>query len=79
MGEYDKLRVAVEATAAFPIASWSNLAVSHMHRLISLKLGIGAMDLRIASIALANGVKLLSRNMRDFERIPDLDVHDWTA
>jgi tRNA(fMet)-specific endonuclease VapC len=38
-----------------------------------------AMDLRIASIALATGATLLSRNLRDFRRAPGLVVEDWTV
>ena len=36
------------------------------------------MDLRIASIALTTGSILLSRNLRDFHRVPGLAVEDWT-
>jgi tRNA(fMet)-specific endonuclease VapC len=36
------------------------------------------MDLRIASISLATRSTLLSRNLRDFERVPGLDVEDWS-
>jgi tRNA(fMet)-specific endonuclease VapC len=38
-----------------------------------------AMDLRIAAIALTTGSVLLSRNLRDFRRIPNLQVENWTA
>ena len=34
-------------------------------------------DLRIASIAVANGLTLVSGNLKHFRRIPDLDVVDW--
>ncbi len=37
------------------------------------------MDLRIASIALVHNATLLSRNGRDFRRVPGLMVEDWTA
>jgi tRNA(fMet)-specific endonuclease VapC len=36
------------------------------------------MDLRIASIALTTESTLLSRNLRDFQRVPGLSVEDWT-
>lgn len=37
------------------------------------------MDLRIASVALANDMTVLTRNRVDFERIPNLTVEDWTT
>ena len=40
---------------------------------------VGTMDLRIASIALARGMTVLTRNTLDFERIPGLRVEDWTG
>ena len=39
---------------------------------------LGTLDLRIASIALATGSLLLSRNLRDFEQVSGLQVEDWT-
>jgi len=39
---------------------------------------IGTLDLRIASIALATHSTLLSRNLRDFRKVPGLVVEDWT-
>jgi tRNA(fMet)-specific endonuclease VapC len=37
------------------------------------------MDLKIAAIALAHKATLLSRNLRDFSRVPDLKVEDWSV
>jgi len=44
-----------------------------------LCLRVGAMDLKIAAIALAHPATGLTRNQKDFSRVPDLRVADWTA
>jgi tRNA(fMet)-specific endonuclease VapC len=38
---------------------------------------MGAMDLKIACIALVHDATLLTRNMNDFARVPGLRVDDW--
>lgn len=42
-------------------------------------LGIGAYDLLIAGQALARGWTVVTGNVREFARVPGLDVMDWTA
>jgi len=37
----------------------------------------GTLDLRIAATCVAHGVRLVSRNRRDFEELPGLDVEFW--
>jgi tRNA(fMet)-specific endonuclease VapC len=54
-------------------------AMEEFLRLQKQRIRIGTSDLRIAAIAKANGVTLLSRNLRDFRQVPGLDVEDWTA
>lgn len=39
----------------------------------------GTNDLKIAAIALANEAILLTSNRRDFERVPGLQIEDWTV
>lgn len=41
------------------------------------KIRVGTQDLKIASIALANGALLLSANLVDFQKVPGLRVEDW--
>jgi tRNA(fMet)-specific endonuclease VapC len=42
------------------------------------RIRVGTMDLRIASIALAKNMTVLTRNLVDFQRVPRLAVEDWT-
>jgi len=42
-------------------------------------LRVGAMDLRLASIALSQNLIVLTRNLRDFGRVPGLAVEDRTV
>ena len=38
---------------------------------------IGAYDLQIAAIALANDLTLVTHNTREFERVEGLQIEDW--
>jgi tRNA(fMet)-specific endonuclease VapC len=38
---------------------------------------IGSNDLLIASIALATGTQLVTRNVDEFSRVPGLQVEAW--
>lgn len=48
-------------------------------RLKQARLRIGTMDLKIAAIALAHDATVLTRNLKDFSRVPGLRVEDWAA
>jgi tRNA(fMet)-specific endonuclease VapC len=37
------------------------------------------MDLKIAAIALTRDATVLTRNLKDFSRVPGLRVEDWAA
>jgi tRNA(fMet)-specific endonuclease VapC len=46
--------------------------------LVAARVRIGSMDLRIAAIALANGLTVVTRNARHFGLVPGLAIEDWT-
>ena len=43
------------------------------------KINIGTQDLRIAAIALVNDAILVTQNYKDFIKVPDLKMEDWTV
>lgn len=60
------------------VVDFDERAAVQFQRLQALRLGLGAMDLRIAAIALAQDAILLSRNLQHFRKVPGLQVEDWT-
>jgi tRNA(fMet)-specific endonuclease VapC len=47
------------------------------HKLERAGEGIGALDTLIAAIALAHGGTLVTRNLREFSRVPGLKTVNW--
>ncbi|MDC0685589.1 PIN domain-containing protein [Sorangium atrum] len=62
---------------------FDDLAAEHDARIRSDLEGdgqpIGSMDLLIASIALANGLILVTHNVREFSRVKGLPLEDWES
>ncbi len=59
------------------LLSFDRKAAEVFDELNQQRLRIGSMDLRIAAIAIANQMTLLTQNTVDFERIPGLPIEDW--
>jgi tRNA(fMet)-specific endonuclease VapC len=76
---YDRLAECVRFLARLQILSFTEPAISRYEHIRSLKLNIGKMDLRIAAIVLENGATLVTRNRRDFQKIPGLLIEDWST
>jgi tRNA(fMet)-specific endonuclease VapC len=75
---YRRLEKHLHMYCATRVLSFDELAAVRFQALQSSKLKVGTMDLRIAAIVLAQDATLLSRNLRDFQRVPGLRVEDWT-
>ena len=76
---YGRLQAFLGAFRQIPVLPFDADAAREFERLRRLRLRIGMMDLRIAAMALSRGATLLTRNKRDFEIIPDLQIEDWTV
>ena len=62
-----------------PILPFGDAAIAVFQNLWIKRLRIGTMDLKIASIALANNCTLITRNSSDFGKVPELRVEDWSC
>jgi tRNA(fMet)-specific endonuclease VapC len=76
---YTKLRQLFRFFATWQVLDWTETATAKFVELKSAKIRGGTMDLKIASIALANDAVLLTRNLHDFENVPGLKAVDWLS
>jgi len=68
-------------TALFSSLPFDDVAADHYAQIRTFlkKQGtpIGANDLLIAAIARANNLTLVTHNIREFQRVPNLQLEDW--
>ncbi len=74
---YAKLAASVRVLSGMQILDFSEAAIARYNTLLAMKLNVGKMDLRIAAIALEAGAIVITRNLRDFERVPGLTSENW--
>src|SRR5262249_20072415 len=65
--------------AASTVLPFDAAAAAVLDGLLAQRVRVARMDLRVAAIALARGLTVLSRNKKDFSKIPGLVVEDWTV
>jgi tRNA(fMet)-specific endonuclease VapC len=63
----------------FSVLSFTEPGILRFEQLRSMRLHVGLMDLRIAAIAVENGMTVVTRNQRDFKRVPGLTIEDWSV
>lgn len=73
------LGATVESLAGFPMYFHTTSSLATFDQLVALKLNVKRMDLRIASITLDAGGTIVTRNRRDFTRVPGLQIEDWSV
>lgn len=76
---YSSLAKAVRFLSQLQILDFNEAAIRHCEQLRKAKIKIGRMDLRIAAVALERNAILVSRNIRDFRKVPGLQIEDWSA
>lgn len=78
IGAYARLKKHLQFYMDIDVLDFDEGAGAVFDRLRSLKLRVGISDLKIAAIAISQDAVLISRNLKDFQRVPGLHVEDWT-
>ena len=76
---YQTLKQYFDYFKRLTVVDFDESAARVFKHLKASKIRIGSMDMKIASIAISRKAILVSRNLRDFEEIPDLVVKDWAG
>jgi tRNA(fMet)-specific endonuclease VapC len=76
---YAKLGKHLDDYRRVQVLAFDDRCGAEYQRLRQMKLRVGPMDLKIAATVVVHNATLLSRNLRDFRRVPGLRVEDWTV
>lgn len=76
---YERRHRFLESYRNTPVLDFDERAAIVLSDLRKRKVRIGTMDLKIASITIANKAILVTRNLSDFQQVPGLRAEDWTA
>lgn len=76
---YRKLKRHLDTYLGIQVLEFDAEAAAEFQRLQRLRLKVGTMDLKIAAIALTHQAVVLTRNVKDFSRVSDLRIEDWTT
>ncbi len=74
---YERLAELFDFLSEWDIIALTEEAADGFARLRRQKIRIGSQDLKIAAIALAEKALLLSANLRDSQKVPELRVENW--
>jgi tRNA(fMet)-specific endonuclease VapC len=75
---YEMLAQVLQDFVIIPVLPFDAAAQLVFGQLRSQRVRIPTMDLRIAASAASRGLTLLTRNARDFGKVPGLPIEDWT-
>ncbi len=76
---YSRLHETLAFFQSIPILDFDERAASVFEELRKSRIRIGTLDMRIAAIALTVGSVVVTRNQRDFGRVPSLVTEDWSV
>ena len=74
---YTRLVKLLEILPDWDIVPWDDVAADEFDRQRRAGVRIGSQDLRIALLAITHDALLLTRNAKDFSRVPELQFESW--
>jgi tRNA(fMet)-specific endonuclease VapC len=74
-----RLSETVQLLSGWDIIPFTAFAAVRYQTLLRQRLNVGGNDLRIASIAIEHAATIVTRNLRDFRRIPGVLCEDWSV
>lgn len=76
---YTLLMEIIQGFSFAPVLPFDAAAGAVFDRLMAERVKVATMDMRIAAIALARRMVLVTRNVSDFAKVPGLAIEDWTV
>ena len=76
---YRNLKATLDYFKSIEVINFDQQAYGYFSELVRQRIRVGTQDLRIAAIALSQGGIIVTRNRKDFEKVPGLQIEDWTA
>lgn len=74
---YKRLLMLIDFWKQWRILPFDDQAAAQFESLRRQRIRVGSQDLRIAAIAVTNGLMLLTANLADFKQVPNLVVENW--
>lgn len=75
---YQRLVETIMLLSEFQVLPYNARSCAIYQSLKAQRIKIGTQDLRIASIALAHNGILVTRNLQDFNQVPNLITQNWS-
>ncbi|KAB8331583.1 type II toxin-antitoxin system VapC family toxin [Scytonema tolypothrichoides VB-61278] len=75
---YSRLEATLNYFNNINLLPFNQEAANYYAEFLRQKVRIGTQDLRIAAIVISNDGILVTRNEKDFSRVPGLRFEDWT-
>lgn len=76
---YRRLAATVRFLSRVQIIDFDEAAIQRYEQLKKRKIKVGTNDLRIAATVMERSAILVTRNRRDFGKVPGLQIEDWSV